>query len=134
GVALYGSRIPGLGTVYLVAYALLVAWFLYFNALPKLGVRRPAPGLFATFGRARVVDYLIILAIKSVSLGLAILTHWAALQLFAIHVPLGALLANLPLIFLGSALPLTVGKLHAAALWGYMLGGPDGYASPESLG
>ncbi|MEW6269612.1 MAG: hypothetical protein AB1689_09985 [Thermodesulfobacteriota bacterium] len=134
GVALYGSRIPGLGTVYLVAYAVLIAWFVYFNVLPALGVRRPAPGFLASFGRARAVDYLLILGIKSVSLGLAIVTHWAALQLFGIRVPLGALLANLPLIFLGSALPLTVGKLHAAALWGYMLGGPGGYASPESLG
>jgi len=134
GVALYGSQLPGLGTVYAIAYAVLIAWFAYFNGLRALGKDRPAPGLLATFGRARVVDYVVILAIKSVSLGLAILTHWAALQLFSIHVPLGALLANLPLIFLGSALPLTVGKLHAAALWGYMLGGPGGYASPESLG
>jgi hypothetical protein len=134
GVAFYGSNLPGLGTVYALAYALLAAWLIYFNGLRVLGVRRPAPGLLASFGRARVFDYLLILAIKSVSLGLAIVTHWAALQLFAIHVPLGALLANLPLIFLGSALPLTVGKLHAAALWGYMLGGAGGYASPESLG
>jgi hypothetical protein len=134
GVALVGSRVPGLGTVYVIAYVLLVAWLVYFNGLRLAGIPRPAPGLLATFGRARLADYGVILAIKSVSLGLAILTHWAALQLFGMHVPLGALLANLPLIFLGSALPLTVGKLHAAALWGYMLGGPGGYAPEESLG
>lgn len=134
GVALVGSGIPGIGTVYVIAYALLAAWLIYFNGLRAAGISRPAPGLLATFGRAGLLDYLVILAIKSVALGLAILTHWAALQLFSIHVPLGALLANLPLIFLGSALPLTVGKLHAAALWGYLLGTVGGYASPESLG
>jgi hypothetical protein len=134
GVAIAGSGLPGIGTVYVVAYLLLAAWLVYFNGLRVAGVDRPAPGLLATFGRARLADYGIVLAIKSVALGLAILTHWAALQLFGIHVPLIALLANLPLIFLGSALPLTVGKLHAAALWGYLLGTIGGYASPESLG
>jgi hypothetical protein len=134
GVALVGSGIPGITWTYVVAYLLLAAWLFYFTGLPALGVDRPASGLFATFGRARIADYLVILAIKSVALGLAILTHWAALRLFGIQVPLAALLANLPLIFLGSALPLTVGKLHAAALWGYLLGTIGGYASPESLG
>ncbi len=134
GVALVGTRVPGLGTVYVVAYLLLVAWLVYFNGLRAAGIQRPAPGLLSTFGRARLADYGVILAIKSTSLGLAILTHWAALQLFGMSAPLDALLANLPLIFLGSALPLTVGKLHAAALWGYLLGGPGGYAPEESLG
>jgi hypothetical protein len=134
GVAIVGSNVPGLTTVYIVAYALLAAWLLYFNGLRAIGRERPAPGLLATFGRARLIDYGVILAIKTVSLALAIVTHWAALRLFGIHVPMLALLANLPLIFLGSAVPLTVGKLHAAALWGYLLGTVGGYASPESLG
>lgn len=134
GVAMVGSGLPGITSVYVVAYVLLAAWLVYFNGLRAAGIERPAPGILATFGRARLVDYLVILAIKSVALALAIVTHWAALQLFGIHVPLAALLANLPLIFLGSALPLTVGKLHAAALWGYLLGTFGGYASPESLG
>jgi hypothetical protein len=133
GVAIMGSGLPGIGTVYVVAYVLLAAWLVYFNGLRAAGMERPAPGLLATFGRARLIDYAVVLAIKSVALGLAIVTHWAALQMFGIQVPLIALLANLPLIFLGSALPLTVGKLHAAALWGYLLGTLGGYASPESL-
>jgi len=134
GVAIVGSNVPDLGTVYVVAYVLLGAWLLYFNGLRAVGRERPAPGLLATFGRAHLADYAVILTIKSVSLALAIAAHWAALQLFGIHVPLLALLANLPLIFLGSAVPLTVGKLHAAVLWGYLLGTVGGYASPESLG
>lgn len=134
GVAIVGSKVPDLGMVYAIAYLLLVGWLVYFNGLRALGRARPAPGLLATFGRAHLADYGVILGIKSVSLALAIGTHWAALQLFGIHVPLLALLANLPLIFLGSAVPLTVGKLHAAALWSFLLGTVGGYASPESLG
>jgi hypothetical protein len=131
GVAIAGTRLPGVWRVYVAAYVLLAAWLIYFNGLRAVGIARPTPGIVATFGRARLSDYGVILAIKSVSLGLAILTHWAALQLFGMHVPLDALLANLPLIFLGAALPLTVGKLHAAALWGYLL---QDYAPKESLG
>jgi hypothetical protein len=131
GVAIVGTRIPGLGRVYVAAYVVLALWLFYFAGLRALGVGRPAPGLLSTFGRARLADYGVILAIKSASLGLAIATHWAALQLFGMRVPLEALLANLPLIFLGSALPLTVGKLHAAALWGFLLAD---YAPAESLG
>ncbi|HZR84952.1 MAG TPA: hypothetical protein VFD92_27905 [Candidatus Binatia bacterium] len=131
GVALVGSRVPGVGRVYVATYVVLAAWLVYFNGLRALGVSRPAPRLFSTFGRARLADYGAILAIKSVSLVLAIATHWAALRLFGMHVPLVVLLANLPLVFLGSAVPLTVGKLHAAALWGYLLAD---YAPPESLG
>lgn len=130
GVAIAGTRLPGMGTVYFVAYALLAAFLGYFNGLGALGVARPAPGLLSTFGRARLTDYLLILAIKSTSLGLAIATHWAALQLFGMHVPFDALLANLPLVFLASAVPLTVAKLHASVAWAYLL---EQYAPGEGL-
>ncbi len=123
GVAIAGTRVPGLETAYLVLYAALGLFLLYFNGLRALGVARPAPGLLAAFGRARLADYGVVLAIKSVSLLLAICTHWAALQLFGMFVPLEALLANLPLIFLASAVPLTVAKLGTSqAAWIYLLG------------
>lgn len=131
GVALAGTRVPDLGRAYAVLYTLLAAWLVYFVGLRAAGVSRPAPGLLATFGRATLLDYLVILAIKSVALGLAILVHWRALGLFGIAVPLDALLANLPLIFLASAVPLSAGKLHASVAWAYLLGG---YAPEESLG
>jgi lysylphosphatidylglycerol synthase-like protein len=123
GVLLAGTNVPGLGIAYAVLYTALLLFFLYFNGLRRLGIERPAPGLLATFGRARLVDYLPVLAIKSTSLFMAILTHWLALQLFGMKIPLLALLANLPLIFLASAVPLTVAKLGTSqAAWIYLLG------------
>lgn len=133
GVALGGTGLPQIETVYAIAFVLLAAWLAYFNGLRTLGIQRPAPGLLATFGRARLADYGTILAIKSVALGLAILTHWYGLQLFGMHVPFYALLANLPLIFLGSAVPITAGKLHAPLLWSYFFATVGGYAPKEAL-
>ena len=130
GVALTGTRVPGLGRFYLGAYAVLAAW-LAWASRPTRDVSTARSGLFSTFARARIPDYLIILGIKSVSLGLAILTHWTALRLFGIEIPLLALLANLPLIFLASAVPLSAGKLHASVAWAWLLGG---YAPEEKLG
>jgi hypothetical protein len=124
GVLAAGTVVPGLRDAYVVLYALLAAWLAYFNGLAALGVARPAPGLLATFGRARLADYLVLLGIKSVSLCLAILVHRVGLALFGLHVPLLALLANLPLVFLVSALPLTVAKLGTSqAAWVVLLGG-----------
>ena len=130
GVAVVGTALPHMGGTYALLYAVLLGLLLYFNGLRALGVDRPASGVFGTLGRARLSDWGILLAIKSVSLLLAIATHWAALRLFGMQVPFVALVANLPLIFLASAVPLTVGKLHASLAWAYLLGG---YAPPESL-
>jgi hypothetical protein len=131
GVALTGTVVPGLGVAYAVLYGLLGLFFVYFNGLAALGVERPAPGLLATFGRASLVDYLVVGAIKSTSLLLAILVHHVALGLFGMTIDLVVLLANLPLIFLASALPLTVAKLGTSqAAWIYLLGT---YAPPAGL-
>ncbi|HYC23266.1 MAG TPA: hypothetical protein VEI94_11205 [Candidatus Bathyarchaeia archaeon] len=123
GVLLAGTRVPDLGVAYAFLYVFLAAFLLYFNGLRAIGWSRPAPGLLATFGRARLSDYGVILAIKSVSLLLAIVVHHVALGLFGMSIPLLALLANLPLVFLVSALPITVAKLGTSQLaWSFLLG------------
>ncbi|MFM8411863.1 MAG: hypothetical protein ACKOCT_16480 [Alphaproteobacteria bacterium] len=130
GVALTGTRVPGLGRFYVLAWAVLVGWLAWAARRPERDAKGTA-GLLSAFSRARIPDYLAILGIKSVSLALAILVHWRALRLFGIEVPLVALLANLPLIFLASAVPLSAGKLHASVAWALLLGG---YAAEEKLG
>jgi hypothetical protein len=123
GVLLAGTRVPDLGAAYAVLYVFLAVFLFYFNGLRALGSSRSVPGFLATFGRARLADYGVILAIKSVSLLLAILVHHLALGLFGMSVPLVALLANLPLVFLVSALPITVAKLGTSQLaWSFLLG------------
>ena len=123
GWSLEATPVPGLGTAYAVLYSILALLIGYFVALPMLGVERPAPGLLATLGRARPGDYVLLLLVKTPSLLLAIVVHWIGLQLFGMEIPLVVLLANLPLIFLASALPLTVAKLGTSQLaWAYLLG------------
>lgn len=123
GVAIAGTDVPGLHGVYLMLYAVLGLLLLYFNGLRALGWQRPAPGLLATLGRATLLDHVTILMIKSSSLLLAIAVHGVALRLFGMSIPFWVLLANLPLVFLASALPLTVAKLGTSQLaWIYLLG------------
>ncbi|HLK09818.1 MAG TPA: lysylphosphatidylglycerol synthase domain-containing protein [Candidatus Binatia bacterium] len=123
GVLAAGTSVPGLRDAYLALYALLAGWLAYFNGLRALGVARPAPGLLETFGRARLIDYLVILGIKSASLLMAIVVQHVGLHLFGMDVPLLVLLANLPLVFLVSAVPLTVAKLGTSqAAWILLLG------------
>jgi len=130
GVALTGLRVPGLGRFYAIAWAVLVAWLAWAARRPSPGAE-PRAGLLSAFSRARIPDYAAVLGLKSLSLGIAILVHWTALRLFGIEVPLLALLANLPLVFLASAVPLSAGKLHASVAWAMLLGG---YAPEEKLG
>ncbi len=130
GVALTGTRVPGLARFQAIALAVLVAWLAWAARRPARDSRGDA-GLLSAFSRARVPDYLAILGIKSLSLGLAILVHWQALRLFGIEVPLLALLANLPLVFLASAVPLSAGKLHASVAWALLFGA---WAPEEKLG
>ncbi len=123
GVAVAGTAIPGLGRAYQVLYAILGGALIYFALLPRLGIVRPAPGLLATLGRATLADWLVILAFKATALSLAVVVHWRALALWGMPVPLGVMFANLPLIFLASAVPLTVAKLGTSqAAWIFLLG------------
>ncbi len=123
GVFFAGTTVPGLERAYIVLYSVIAATLLYFNLLPLLGLRRPVPGLLATFGRASLLDWFVILAIKASSLTIAVLVHATALRLWGLPIPLEAMLANLPLIFLASAIPLTVAKLGTSqAAWIFLLG------------
>lgn len=74
--------------------------------------------LFRTFRRARPSHVLAILALKAPIFLLALLMHWNALGFFGMDVPLGRLLAFLPIVFMVSALPVTVAHLGTSqAAW-----------------
>ncbi len=77
-------------------------------------------GLLQTFRQAHVVHYFKTIALKTPLLATAIILHYVALQLFAVHVPLLHLAAFLPVIFLVASLPITVAHLGAPqAAWLY---------------
>ena len=54
---------------------------------------------------------------------LAAVLNWAAVGFFGMDIPFFAMVANLPLIYLASAVPMTVAKLGTAqAAWVFLLG------------
>ena len=131
GTAVAGTDVPGLREAYWVLYAILAGILFYFRGLRLLGINRPAPGLLSTFNRARVVDYLAILPFKVCALLLAAVLNWKAVQFFGMEIPFFAMVSSLPLIYLASAVPLTVAKLGTAqAAWVLLLGG---YAPEANL-
>jgi hypothetical protein len=123
GASVVGTEIPGLSQAYWALYGVLAAILFYFRGLKLLGINRPAPGLLSTFDRARIVDYLAILPFKVSALLLAAVLNWKAVQFFGMEIPFFAMVASLPLIYLASAVPLTVAKLGTAqAAWVFLLG------------
>ena len=124
------TAIPGLQKSYFLLYGVLGAILFYFRGLQLLGIKRPAPGILSTFDKARLIDYLAILSFKATALLLAAVLNWKAVGFFGMEIPFFAILANLPLIYLASAVPLTVAKLGTAqAAWVFLLSSPT---APEA--
>lgn len=101
----------------------------------RLGIRRRRPvrdwQIFHTFRQADLKQYALVILLKSpmffVSL---VLTYWAA-HAFGIHIPFLLLLAFLPIIFMLSALPVTVAHLGTTqAAWIFFF---HGYAPVSTL-
>ena len=101
---------------------LVIVWLLLMSlARGKLGVlgeRLSRSVLLSTFRRARLRHCAIILGLKGTVFFLALLVHSQALAFFGIHIPLGRLVAFLPVVFLMGALPITVAHLGTSqAAW-----------------
>ena len=86
--------------------------------LGALGQRLSSSELLSTFRRARLRHCAIILGLKGAVFFLALLVHSQALAFFGIEIPLGRLVAFLPIVFLMGALPITVAHLGTSqAAW-----------------
>lgn len=76
--------------------------------------------ILRTFQLARPWHYGLTLLLKAPNFLLAVLVHYLALQQFGMHIPLGSLLAFLPVVFLVASLPVTVAHLGTSqAAWVY---------------
>ena len=79
--------------------------------------------LLHTFRRATSAQVLSILGLKGGLFLLSVLVHHQALRFFGIEIPLGALLAFLPVVYFVIALPITVAHLGTAqAAWIFLFG------------
>lgn len=84
----------------------------------RLGPRLGGNALLGTFRRARAGHVATVLVLKASVFLLSLFVHFVALGLFGIHVPLGRLLAFLPVVFMVAALPVTVAHLGTSqAAW-----------------
>ncbi len=96
-------------------YAGVHLWFFAEGRTPRLAFLaslRERP-VFLALRRARLRNYLIVIAIKAPNLVLAVVVYSISLSLFNVDVRFGELLAFLPVIFLAAAIPL---PFHAGAL------------------
>jgi len=95
--------IPPIFAGALVFFALWVAFFRGHIA-PRVGLRDRQ--IFHAFRRARAWQYLVVIALRSPALLAAVVVYWLALDLFGVDAELVDMLAYLPVIFAGAALPL----------------------------
>ena len=74
--------------------------------------------IFGTFREADLRQYVAIVLLKSPMFFVSLLIHYFAARAFGIHIPFLTLLAFLPIVFMLSALPVTVAHLGTTqAAW-----------------
>ena len=101
----------------------------------KLGLKRRGPlrdwPIFHTFRQANLRQYGLVILLKSPMFFFSLLIHYWAARAFGFHIPLLTLLAFLPIVFMLSALPVTVAHLGTTqAAWIFFF---HGYAPPSKL-
>ncbi len=88
----------------------------------KLGLKRRGPvrdwPIFHTFRQANLRQYGLVILLKSPMFFFSLLIHYWAARAFGFHIPFLTLLAFLPIVFMLSALPVTVAHLGTTqAAW-----------------
>jgi hypothetical protein len=74
--------------------------------------------VFQTFRQARPREYALVILLKAPMFFFSLVIHYWAAQAFGFHIPLLTLLAFLPIVFMLSALPITVAHLGTTqAAW-----------------
>jgi len=113
-----------LRVVYIAAWALL-AGIITFFAIARRSARirnwvenGRAGALLATYMQARPLDYLVVLSIKAPTFLASVVAQYYALALYGIAIPFVKLMLFLPLVFLASALPISIAHLGTSqAAW-----------------
>ena len=118
------EQLPAVVAVGIVGLSLLAVFLRGRLRLGGAGVGPPRWRILRSFERAGLRRYLGVLAWKAPPLLAAAVGHHFALRAFRVEIPITALLATLPIIFLAAALPITVGRLGTSqAAWLYLHAG-----------
>ena len=75
--------------------------------------------IFVAFRRAKIRHYLTIVLFRSPALLVAVFVYSRAATLFGVQIPLADMLAFLPVIFFGAAIPLPM-RAVAVTLWAFL--------------
>ena len=120
-----GRAVPAWIYAALAGYLVLHLW--YFSR-PRSGRLGQIPVLIV-FRKARPIQYLYLLLLKTPNLLAAVVVHWLALPMFGMHVPFAQLLTFLPLVFFAAALPIAAAHLGPSQMaWVYFFRG----SAPEA--
>ena len=135
GVWLRGPELPAVFRavpwVGLGAAAFFALWVLYFRGAIAPGSRLRERQLLHAFRLARPWQYAGVIALRTPALLSGVVVYTASLGLFGVHETMGRILAVLPLVFFGAAVP---GPMRAVAISMWVLLFPDHPAEMAAFG
>lgn len=118
-----------------LVFILLIAYLRLYLPRPGARIRMRKREIFSTFRDAPLTLYFKLMAVKTVNFILGLVTTYFALTAFGLHAPFGYLIVFLPIVWLISAIPITVmglGTTQAAMLW-LVAGIAQGSGGPEAI-
>lgn len=114
------EQLPAVAAIGVAGLCLLAVFLRGRLRVGGAGLGPPRWRLLRSFRNAGARRYLAVLAWKAPPLLAAAVGHHFALRAFGVEIPVAALLATLPIIFLAGALPITVGRIGTSqAAWVY---------------
>ncbi len=129
GVALRWDAIDpafrAIPAISLGALVVFVLWVLYFRGVIAPGHALRERDILLAFRKARWWHYVAIMLLRSPALLAAVFVYWLALDLFGVQAELMDMLAYLPVIFAGAALPLPM-RAAPIVLWDLIYPGDPG--------
>lgn len=135
GYALQGETLPpDFGMIRWVgagAVAFFAVWLLYFRGVIAPASQLRKRHLLHAFSQARWWHYGVIVLLRSPALLSAVVVYTLALRLFGLEASFLELLAYLPLIFFGAAIP-TPMRAAAITLWSFLY--PENPAQATAFG
>jgi hypothetical protein len=135
GVALRGEKLPpvfhAIPWIGLGAAVFLVVWVLYFRGVIAPGSQLRDRQIFHAFRRANLGHYAGFIALRSPAMIAGVFVYTLALRLFGVQAELLDMLAFVPVVFFGAAVP---GPFRAVAitLWTYLF--PDSPGQMAAFG
>lgn len=119
GLGLLGGAVPDRPELRYVALAVVAALPAYLAVIALRPSFLANRAFLTPLFDAGVGGTLRVSAARAIHLGVLIAGHWLAMRLFGIHVPLSVALAQLPVVFLVAAIPISpsgLGTTQAAAI------------------